>query len=361
MEKDLDHRQPCLAFAALASSLPDGWDGAGPRWIKLAPLGRVMGRDGRGPYDFGDAAAAAAVVAASKAYLAGIDGMIDYDHAYDLGALKGVGTAPAAGWIKDLKVEPDGVYGLVEWTAKAALAIAAKEYRYISPVFLHDAMGRVSKVIRAALTAHPNFPMPALASAQNPGDDMSSLPKEVAAALGLAETADAAQAAAAVTKLKTELAAAQAGLSAAAQAVGLAAGAEPAAVCASAAALKARSDQPPDPTLYVPKPAFDEVVKALASAQGGQKQSEAAAMADKLSAEGKLAPAQRDWFLGLAAADPAAAKAYAASAPVIVPPGQTAPPQHEPGKAALTAEQKALCASMGVAEADYIKAMGTPQ
>ncbi|HRQ82793.1 MAG TPA: phage protease, partial [Azospirillaceae bacterium] len=211
MEKDAAITQASLAFAALASSLPEGWDGAGARWIKLAPLGRVMGRDGRGPYDFGDAAAAQSVVAASKAYLAGIDGMIDYDHAYDLGALKGVGAAPAAGWIKDLKAEPDGVYGLVEWTGRAALAIAAKEYRYISPVFLHDAMGRVSKIIRAALTAHPNFPMPALASAQNPGDDMS-LPKEVAAALGLAETADGAQAAAAVTKLKAELAAAQTGL-----------------------------------------------------------------------------------------------------------------------------------------------------
>lgn len=358
MEKDLDHRQPCLAFAALASSLPEGWDGAGPRWIKLAPLGRVMGRDGRGPYDFGDGEAAAVVVASSKAYLAGIDGMIDYDHAYDLGALKGVGTAPAAGWIKDLKVEADGVYGLVEWTAKAAAAIAGKEYRYISPVFLHDTAGRVSKIIRAALTAHPNFAMPALASAQNPGEDMT-VPKEVAAALGLAETADGAQAAAAVTKLKTELAAAQTGLAAAAQAVGLAAGAEPAAVCAAAGALKAKSDQPPDPAQYVPMAAFQEVTKALASAQAGGAQREAETLADKLSAEGKLAPAQRDWFLALAAADPAAAKAYAASAPVIVPPGQTAPPNLEPGKtAALTAEQKAACAAIGVAEADYIKVLG---
>ncbi|HRQ82890.1 MAG TPA: phage protease, partial [Azospirillaceae bacterium] len=138
-------------------------------------------------------------------------------------------------------------------------------------------------------------------------------------------------------------------------------GAEPAAVCAAAGALKAKSDQPPDPGKYVPMAAFQEVTKALASAQGGQKQSEAAALADKLSAEGKLTPALRDWFVGLATADPSQAKAWAAAAPVIVPPGQTAPPNIEPGKATLTAEQKALCASLGVAEADYAKQLGAAQ
>jgi hypothetical protein len=48
------------------------------------------------------------------------------------------GTAKAAGWIKELQVRDDGIFGRVEWTEAAAAAIKAGEYRYLSPVFFHD-------------------------------------------------------------------------------------------------------------------------------------------------------------------------------------------------------------------------------
>ncbi len=105
-----------VAFSVLASALPDAGaapDGP-PEWIKLTPLGKVQGRDGRGPYDFGDAARAAAVVAASNAYAGTVDPLIDYDHAFDLAAARGLGNAPAAGWIKELQARADGIYARVD-------------------------------------------------------------------------------------------------------------------------------------------------------------------------------------------------------------------------------------------------------
>lgn len=60
---------------------------------------------------------------------------IDYEHGIEGGE---PGQAiPAAGWIKAIDDAPDEngiLWGTVEWTRKAAAHIAAKEYKYISPV-----------------------------------------------------------------------------------------------------------------------------------------------------------------------------------------------------------------------------------
>ena len=61
---------------------------------------------------------------------------IDYDHAIEVAAGSGP-PVPAAGWIKSIDDTPDAkgiLWGSVEWTPKAAKMIAAKEYKYISPV-----------------------------------------------------------------------------------------------------------------------------------------------------------------------------------------------------------------------------------
>lgn len=60
---------------------------------------------------------------------------IDYEHGIE-GAEPGQ-AIPAAGWIKAIDDAPDEngiLWGTVEWTRKAAAHIAAKEYKYISPV-----------------------------------------------------------------------------------------------------------------------------------------------------------------------------------------------------------------------------------
>ncbi len=64
--------------------------------------------------------------------------------------------APAAGWIKDLILKQDGVYASVEWTEKAAQYLAAKEYRYLSPVVSVRESDRKALLLHsAALTNTP--------------------------------------------------------------------------------------------------------------------------------------------------------------------------------------------------------------
>jgi hypothetical protein len=60
----------------------------------------------------------------------GVDLDIDYDHKQD--PAKG---SKAAGWVKGAEARADGLYLNVDWTADAAKALAAKEYRYFSPEF----------------------------------------------------------------------------------------------------------------------------------------------------------------------------------------------------------------------------------
>ena len=80
--------------------------------------------------------------------------VVDYEH-QTLYKEKNGQPAPAAGWMRWLEFTPKGMFAEVEWTDKAAAAIAAKEYRYISAVFSYDTKGYVTKIFHAALT---NFP-----------------------------------------------------------------------------------------------------------------------------------------------------------------------------------------------------------
>lgn len=54
---------------------------------------------------------------------------IDYEHQ----TLKDM-QAPAAGWVKDITLKSDGIYGAVDWTERAAEYLKNREYKYISPV-----------------------------------------------------------------------------------------------------------------------------------------------------------------------------------------------------------------------------------
>ncbi|MDK1288497.1 phage protease [Pseudoalteromonas umbrosa] len=87
------------------------------------------------------------------------DYLFDYEH-QTLNKEKNGQPAPAAGWFKPgalQYVQGEGVYAEnVDWTDKAASAIRAKEYRFVSPVFLYDTItGRVLKLLHVALTNDP--------------------------------------------------------------------------------------------------------------------------------------------------------------------------------------------------------------
>ncbi|MBN8918892.1 MAG: hypothetical protein J0I31_25215, partial [Rhizobiales bacterium] len=157
------------------------------------PAGAFAGRDGRGPYDSGDIAMMQRIVEATLRRAGSAEIVVDYDHQSIFAAVPEVGgRAPAAGWIKELQVRPEGIFGRVEWTAAAAAAIRGVEYRYLSPVFQHDKAGKVQLILSAGLTNSPNLEIAAVAARTDlnaTGETMEPIAK----ALGL--PADASEAA----------------------------------------------------------------------------------------------------------------------------------------------------------------------
>ena len=116
---------------------------------------------------------------------------IDYDHQIDTSKKQG-GAAPAAGWVTALVVRPDGIWGRVEWTRRARDSIAAREYRFISPVLMFAPSGEVGAVLRASLTNDPALrQLVALNSAGTPMD-MEQLLATLRELLALPEGAEAA-------------------------------------------------------------------------------------------------------------------------------------------------------------------------
>lgn len=128
--------------------------------IRLIPSGLFRATDGRpaGVAGWILTANNAKVIIQAAASRAN-DFVLDYEH-QTMQASKNGQPAPAAGWFKRLEWrdgEGGGLFALdVRWTARAAAMIAAREYRYISPVFGFDAKtGEVQNIHSAAITNDP--------------------------------------------------------------------------------------------------------------------------------------------------------------------------------------------------------------
>lgn len=134
--------------------------------VKLLPYGNpFFGRDGRGPWILRDQTHAESVIALTRVTLGNIDMMVDYDHASELAAPEGKGRAIAAGWIKNLRAEADGIWGTIEWTPQARAELASRQYRYINPYFrVNKTTREVTRLVNAGLTNSPNLELPALAA-----------------------------------------------------------------------------------------------------------------------------------------------------------------------------------------------------
>ncbi|WP_153769235.1 phage protease [Labrenzia sp. CE80] len=327
-------------------------------WIKLIPAGTFQARDGRGPFDAGDQTAMQAIIARTKAYLGGTEMMIDYDHQSVFGAIPGVGgTAKAAGWVKDLEVRVDGIYGRVEWTAAARAAIEATEYRYISPLFTRDKAGKVAALRNAALLNMPAMDLEAIAARAFPkttkGPDMD----EILEALGLSEDAGEGEALASITSLVN-------GLSAIAVAAGLDKTADATVVAASVAdlanAAKASKADPgkPDPAKFVPI----EQVTALQADLKSLSDSIQADNAEELVAAaieaGKLAPALKDWGLELAKADLKQFEAFTANAPALTVAQLGSQKQADAGLAGMSERDPVEVAAAATAHQAQLAASG---
>lgn len=127
-------------------------DGKAPEWVQLLPAGsRIEAQDGRvfsNPNPD-------RVVARFQAL--GIDIPFDYEHGSEVLAPQGM-EAPASGWIKRLENRNGEIWAKVEWTSRGAAAIAAKDYKYVSPAVAYEKEGDVfvvTGISSAAITTHP--------------------------------------------------------------------------------------------------------------------------------------------------------------------------------------------------------------
>lgn len=323
--------------------------GDAPEWVHLIPAGTTKGVDGRGPYKLSDPKA---VITAS---LTGRPLPIDYDHAIDRAADDGR-PAPAAGWIEELEVRDDGIWGRVAWTARGAEALKSREYRYLSPVFLHDKSGTVMQLLRAALTNNPNLrALKALASQQGGPStmDMEEFLIKLRAALGLDDTADANAVLAALGKTTDDVAAAAATASALptiAKAAGLAetAKADEIVAAINAAGQKKGDQGDPDPAKFVPVEQVTALQSRLTDLEKSVAGDKATQAVDGAIKDGKLMPSLRDWGLALHAKDPQAFATLIEKSPKILGDGAVVTGQVTAGANGLTADESAIIARQGV-------------
>lgn len=168
-------------------------DSAVPDWIQLLPSGpQIQGADGRA-WKLPDPNTLIAAFRARNKPM-----VVDWEHASENRAPQGL-DAPASGWIDQFENRNGAIWGHVEWTPKAAQQIAAKEYRFLSPVFTYQKTdAQIIELVSAGLTNKPNLNLTAL----NREQPMDLTP--LCAALGIAAGSDVPALTAAVSALKAE-------------------------------------------------------------------------------------------------------------------------------------------------------------
>ncbi len=275
---------PEQELAALASSKvepsPGEGNGAGqvPSRVLLAPWGSVESSSGEFVVDEEGTQLAIDAFEAQATDLP-----IDYEH-QTLGGqyASPSGQAPAAGWIKRLEAVPgEGLFATVEWTQPAMEQLAAKQYRFISPVAVVRKPDR--KLVRLHSAALTN--KPAIVGIR---PIVNRTEAAVTAEESLSEERDMGEAA---DRLRQQL-----GLG-----------------------HECRAEQ-----IMI---AASERIEQLAADASRREAEDRVTIAMKA---GKLTECQSQWALELAMRDPAAFDSWEQTAPVIIPPGMTEAP-HEMG------------------------------
>jgi len=334
------HDDLIISASAIAVA---GADGQPARRIRLLPAGTVKLKDGRGPYTCDPAR----VVAAAKAYW-GVEKMpLDYDHQTLSTAMKGgEGTAPASAWIdvNKLTAEADGIYANdVEWTPKAAAAIAGQEYKYFSPLMGVSKAGIVTGLYGGGLTNDPAIggltvvAASAFHSSKEPQMDLSAL----AASLGLPADATLDQILAAQKKQGEKLTAASAAL-----------GVKPEATTEEIVAAGTARKVAGEGEVIVPASVFTEMQAQLTDLTGDR----VAASVQRGKEAGKITPATEKHMLDWAKRDLKGFEAYLADAPVIVAAGSQPGGEVDPAaNFGLDAGELQAAASLGMTPEQYAK------
>lgn len=302
-----------------------------PEWVELLPPAPfVVGRDSRTwTYD------AAEVLSNTKAHLQGADLPFDYQHATELKAPQGE-EAPAAGWAREYRISSQGgIEARVEWTQKARNAIQGREYRYLSPVFLYDDLGRIQRFSSFGLVNKPNLVIKAL-NAELPItptlENTPMLAAAIRAALGLPENATEEQAVAAIQALKD----------------------------AEKTALN--SEKTPSLALYVPRADYASLERRALNAEQQLKQRDKDTLDTAINSEiegalkaGKITPATKGYHVAQCQQEGGLERfrEFVKASPSITDPLLS--DELPKTTTALNAEQKDAARLLGMGEAEYLK------
>lgn len=347
----------------LAATLPLAADGT----AQLLPFGSFAARDGRpGPgKTFKVDNERGAMLAAEMNRLASQTPIvIDYDH-QTIHTITNGQPAPASGWMNKVEWRDNaGLFASVEWTKKARAFIDEKEYRFISPVLVHDADGTVTGVLLAALVNYPALTgmepvFTALSSIfgstePNPQESSMNLLVALAAILGTQALTEA-QAIEGVTALKARADTKAPVPTALSAALGLSGAVDEAAALSAIASLKSG-----DATALTAMQGLQEQVVALSTQINEGK---VTGLVDAAITAKKLLPAQRDWAMSLGKSNIEALNGYLATAqPIPGLGGQGGGIDPNPGAggaAALSATQAAVAAQLGIDPVKYAESMKT--
>lgn len=312
-----------LALNTEADTVPD--------WIELLPPGPVIkGRDGR-TWRLNDPEKVVSHFRASNTPL-----LLDYEHGSEVKAPKGE-AAPASGWCVEMEVRNGAVWGKTEWTARASNHIAAKEYRYISPVFAYDRSGLIHFLYSAALTNAPNLTLKAL-NRETTSSEVKTMTTAIAAALGLALTATETDIIAAITQQRDAI----------------------------TKALN-RAQEPPLEK-FVPRADYDAALQRASNAETKLAEQNAKTLAEQAEtavndalAARKIAPGQVDYYKGRcrSEAELAEFQKFVADSPALVA-DTVAPPGDGTVKTGTLSDlEKATCRRLGLTEEEFLKSRET--
>jgi phage I-like protein len=298
------------------------------------------------------------VLGTTRDFLASAQMAVDYDHqTYTATNTSVGGTAKASGWVGDLEIRPDGIWATgVKWTGAGSDALASQEYRYISPYYKYDpATGDVTRIVNLGITNLPNFDMAAIAAETSTNEGHTGM-KKIAVALGLAEDATEDQILQKITDWKAAKSTASAmqtglisvfGLDPKASTEDITAAAKQA---KEAVAVASEAEGQVDLTKFVPRAEFD----ALASTVNNREEQDGVAMVEQAIADGKIAPASKDFFIGQVKKDRGAVASFIETAPAIMKDVDFENIDKKTAKG-LTAEEAAIASQLGLTEDEYLK------
>ena len=339
-------------------------------WLQVTPAGHFTPADGREikvPSWHIDQAVANKVI--ERFHATKTKRVVDYEH-QTLRKEENGQPAPAAGWYTDLEWrEGQGLFAQVQLTQRAADYIAQGEYQYFSPVFAyHKVTGDVLDLQMGAITNAPaidGMQELSLRAAASFGcfDDSSEenpvnkLLLAIAAALGLAENTTEEQAIAALSRHTTNLR----------NALGLDDKANGDELVAACTGLKAKAAVSVDPSQFVPVSAVSALqadIAALTARLGERDEKDLDSQITGALEDGRLHKSMEAWARDLGKSNRVALTAYLDTAAPIAALTRSQTNGNPPvadEKTGLTADELAVCSSMGITAEQFKAAKAEEQ